>query len=134
MYLLSGLLIEHHQCACFKYILLRTLNSYIHHYYSTVNIARDQAIMLILLTIMLCCSAQNFDLYIMLNSMLKNKICAHNNNYMYIYIYIYIFKGFCVGRSKGKTVLYWPYSTGNASAVLYCQYSKNGVSKPIYPK
>ena len=124
MYLLSGLLIEHHQCACFKYILLRTLNSYIHRYYSTVNIARDQPIMLILLTIMLCCSAQNFDLYIMLITI----VCSRTRFVLIIiiiciYIYIYIFKGFCVGRSKGKTVLYWPYSTGNASAVLYCQYS-----------
>ena len=35
-------------------------------------------------------------------------------------IYTYIFKGFCVGGSKGKSTLYWPYSTENAPGVLYC--------------
>ena len=57
----------------------------------------------------------------------NNRLLAtytHTHTYIYIYrhthIYIYIFKELCVGTSKGKWVLYSPYSTGNASGVLYC--------------
>ena len=39
-------------------------------------------------------------------------------------MYVYAFKELCVGGSKGKSVLYSPYSSGNASGVLYCSIAQ----------
>ena len=38
-------------------------------------------------------------------------ILPHKIPYIYIYIYIYNYKEFCMGGSKAKAVLYFPYST-----------------------